>query len=97
MLDFNKSLRELEEKAAKIRRKMDVVDHWATWISDASQITDKEKIEAFDRLRTQAFNYAKSMVEEGFEPKDGKHYLYEAVLAETLGGRIWDLFRELES
>jgi len=38
----------------------------------------------------------KRWAETGEEPEGGRHDLYEAVLEETLGKRVWSVIRNLE-
>lgn len=61
-------------------------------------LDDTSKIEAFDRLRKQALVNVTDAIDQGYGhlSDDSKHYLYEAVMTETLGKNVFRILRLLD-
>jgi len=57
-----------------------------------NDISDAEKIAAFDGLYQQCAENLAFLREKGNEPKDCAHYAWEAVMYATLGPQIFDVW-----
>jgi hypothetical protein len=88
-------INELRAEIARLERKQIVAENWLDYVRSLEEISDAEKVEAFDELYTQAWDYVRLWVKKGHKPKDGDHYLYEAVIDKTLNKDIWFLIRTL--
>lgn len=77
--ELEKNLNDLRQEVAAKKRANALMALDIPWSS-------KAKIEAFDRLQKQALEYANLVIASGYDfVDDADHYLFEAVVTETLG------------
>ena len=86
----------LQAKIDLLQQRMEQIERWLESVRSLDSFTPDEKIKVFDELYQQARKYLFSYVETGYAPKDGKSYLFEAVLKRMLGKDVWDIVRALQ-
>jgi hypothetical protein len=90
-----KGIEELRAEIARLERRQEILERWQDYIRPLEEISDDEKIKAFDLLYEQALYHVRLWIKDGFEPDDGQYYLYETVMEKTLNKDIWFLIRTL--
>ena len=85
----------LQAKIDLLRREIERVEQGLRSVRYLDSFAPDEKIKVFDELYQQARKYLFSYVETGYAPKDGEHYLYEAVLSKMLGKDVWSIINAL--
>jgi hypothetical protein len=84
-------------RSERARFAEDCIEAWSAAMRDAErQITDAEKIEAFDRLAAEVMCLARTPAAYSGRDGDAPQYLYEAVLQAVLGPRIFTALNEIE-
>lgn len=89
-------IEELKYQIEILQRKARVIEEWNNSVCTLDSFTAEEKIKIFNELYEQARKYLRSCVEDGCPPKDGEHYLYEAVMGKMLGENVWGIISSME-
>jgi glucuronate isomerase len=87
----------LQAEIDSLQQKKEQVEQWEESVCLLDSFTPDEKIKVFDELYQQAWEYLQSFAETGCRPKDGAHYLYEAVLSKMLGNNVWSIIRYIQA
>lgn len=95
-MDKQKRISALQAKVDLLRQEIEQVEQGLESVRPLDSFAPDEKIKVFDELYQQARRYLFSYIETGYPPKDGDHYLYEAVLSEMLGDDVWDIIHALQ-
>lgn len=88
-------IQQLEKRIEDLQRQKEMLERWGDSIYSLDDFSEEMKVLAFDRLYRHARGYLRSYIEDGYEPKDGVHYLYEAVVEATLGKSVWDIINSI--
>jgi len=83
-----KTIQELEQEIARLQAEL-VVAKETSSLKTADSYSAEQKCDAFDRLHKQATAHVEFIIRNGRDEKDSDHYLYEAVISETLGRDAW--------
>lgn len=76
------------------------LDDWSETVKSALQnISDADKIKAFDAIAFGAFDIIKTPKTwiDSHIDEDSAHYLYEDVMQNVFGPKLWDATNELEN
>jgi len=96
-MNKQKKIKQLKRQIEKLETEIGNLDHWQTKVRALDSFTPEEKIDVFDSLHNQAWEYLDELVREEFYPKDGEHYIYEMVLTKMLGPKVWEIIRSVIS
>lgn len=88
-------IEELERQIEKLKAKQETAKSWGVLVRTLDSFTTEDKVKVFDALYKQAHEYLTNYAKDGYAPKDGDAYLYEAVLTKMLGPRVWEVIRSL--
>lgn len=91
----NERIKQLEREIENLKQKVENATTWSTRVRQIQDYTDTEKIAAFNRLYQQTYNHVKEVAETRWCDEDNKHYLYEAIMEETMGKDVWDILKNL--
>lgn len=58
-------------------------------MQNLEEISVENKIKAFDNLYKQALDYYNDVLQNGYGDNDNRHYLFEAVMLQTLGKNVF--------
>ena len=92
-----KRLQDLDKQIEDAKADMSFLEggKWRESLWSASSITDFQKFAAFDRLYEMAMQHLQVTVDTGCPPKDGKYYIFEAVMELCLGPKAFDVLNRL--
>jgi hypothetical protein len=96
-MNKQQKIEQLEHQIEKLKAEIGNLDNWQAKVYPLDSFSPGEKIEIFDKLYKQAWEYLDELVREEFYPKDGDHYIYEAVMTEMLGPLVWEIIRSVIS
>ena len=89
-MSVKKWKKEIEELQAKI----EIAQGLRFEVRSVDSFSDKEKVKVFDALHKEAYEHVQFVVENGRSPKDGDHWMYEAVMERCLGRVVWDIINQ---
>ena len=95
MTDKTRKIEALKYQIARLQEEARMIERWGDSVRTLDSFTAEEKIKVFDELYEQARKYLRDYVETGWKPKDGDHYLYEAVMDKMLGENIWKIIHSI--
>jgi len=95
MTDKTRKIDALKHQIAQLQEEARMIERWGDSVRTLDSFTTNEKIRIFEELYEQAREYLRAYVEDGREPKDGDHYLYEAVLSKMLGENVWGIINSI--
>lgn len=96
-MNKQQKIEQLKRQMEKLESEIENLDNWQTKVRALDSFTPEEKVKVFDSLHKQAWEYLDELVREEFYPKDGDHYIYEAVLSKMLGPKVWEIIRSVIS
>lgn len=88
-------IKQLQNEIAELERELatsniedlDQLNAWKGNVRPRSAVTRLNALELYD----EALEYAQMIMETGYPPKDGEHYLFESVMTQCLGDDIFDM------
>jgi hypothetical protein len=95
MADKTRRIEALKHQIAKLQEEARMIESWGDSVRALDSFTTEEKAKIFDELYKQAREYLQSCVEDGWRPKDGDYYLYEAVMRKMLGKNVWGIINSI--
>ena len=88
-------IEELEAEIELLKEQADLSKSWPGLVRQLSDISDVEKIGAFDAIYRSAYREVEFLAEHGYEQKDNDHYMWETVMTTTLGKDIFKVWNKL--
>lgn len=86
---------ELKQRIANLQEELDAFDRMP--FNPITSITDKEKIEAFNKIYRLAADQYSFLKKEGIRMKDEDYYMWELATELTLGKEVFDKRSALET
>ena len=84
-------LAEIEQRQERLTLLLQAEENNLEGIRQLKELSIDAKVQEFDRLYEFVLQYLKYMVEKGYAPKDGEHYIYEMAVECTAGHGAWDI------
>lgn len=81
----------LEQEIGRLKSQLQKANTWRDDVKSLSDFTPKIKCSSFDQLYNHAVEYVQEVIETGRSPKDGKQWIYEAVMEVCLGIQVWSI------